>query len=170
VRLRELARQRFPDDELAAEIEARELFNTEETAVYAIDLDAQVEEQGVLNTTRVMTRLQDELRDDLRAEGLGGGGNGNGNDDEYVHLDDLDYDFDADDLAYLELPTVTEATEATAEQRALMASFKTQHGDQSARRLMVAERRAAADRVVAAQQRVRHSAHRRNMATAREAR
>jgi hypothetical protein len=167
VRLRELARQRFPDDELAAEIEARELFNTEETAVYAIDLDAQVEEQGVLNTTRVMTRLQDELRDDLRAEGLGGGGNGN--DDEYVHLD-LDYDFDADDLAYLELPTDTEAAEATAEQRALMASFETQHGDQSARRLMVAERRAAVDRVVAAQQTVHHSAHRRNMAAAREVR
>jgi hypothetical protein len=44
-----------------------------------------------------------------------------------VHLDDadLDDDFHADDLAYLELPTDEEAAKSSAEQRALMASFKT---------------------------------------------
>jgi hypothetical protein len=33
VRLREMARERFPDDELAAEIATREAFDTEELAV-----------------------------------------------------------------------------------------------------------------------------------------
>jgi hypothetical protein len=46
MRLRELARERFPDDDLAAKIAAREAFDAEETTAYAADLDAQVEEQG----------------------------------------------------------------------------------------------------------------------------
>jgi hypothetical protein len=45
--LRELAQERFPDDELAAKITAREAFNAEEAFAYATDLDAQVEEQGL---------------------------------------------------------------------------------------------------------------------------
>jgi hypothetical protein len=44
--LREVARQRFPDDDLTAEIAARELFDAEETVAYAANLDAQVEEQA----------------------------------------------------------------------------------------------------------------------------
>jgi hypothetical protein len=42
VTVREVARQRFPDDDLVAEIAVRELFDTEETAAYAADLDTQV--------------------------------------------------------------------------------------------------------------------------------
>jgi cytochrome c5 len=80
-----------------------------------------------------------------------------------VHLND-------DDLAYLKLPTNEGATEVAVEQRALMASFETQRRDESARRLMTAERRTAADRLAVTHQRVCHSAHRRNMAAAREAR
>jgi hypothetical protein len=60
-------------------------------------------------------------------------------------LEDDDYDdndLDADFLA--DLPT---DVEAAAEQSALMASFETQYRDQSVRRLMVDERRAAADRL-----------------------
>jgi hypothetical protein len=41
--LRELAQQRFPDDDLAAEIPVRELFDAEETATYTANLDVQVE-------------------------------------------------------------------------------------------------------------------------------
>jgi hypothetical protein len=52
VRLREVARQRYPDDDLAVEVAVRALFDAEETAVYAADLDAQVEEQGVLYMAR----------------------------------------------------------------------------------------------------------------------
>jgi hypothetical protein len=51
-----------------------------------------------------------------------------------------------------------------------MASFETQRRDESARCLITAKRRAVTDRLAAAQQRARHSAHRRNMAVAREAR
>jgi hypothetical protein len=40
VRLREMARQRFPNDELSSKIAVREAFNTEEAAPYATDLDA----------------------------------------------------------------------------------------------------------------------------------
>jgi hypothetical protein len=69
VRLRELAQQRFPDDDLAAEISARELFDAEETAMYAADLDAQVVALGVLDTARAATRLRGELCEELRAEG-----------------------------------------------------------------------------------------------------
>jgi hypothetical protein len=123
VRLRELVRQRFPNDDLAAEIAARELFDAEETAAYTADMDAQVEAQGILSTARAAKHLRDELRDELRVEGSGAGGNRNDNDDEYVHLVD---DLDAHDLAYLELPTDEEASEAAAEQRALIASFEMQ--------------------------------------------
>jgi hypothetical protein len=147
------------------EIAARELFDAEETTAYAADLDAQVEAQGVLDTARAVTRLRDELHNELRVEGSGASGNDNGNYNEYVHLDkdDLDDDFDADDLAYLELPTNEEAAEAATEQRALMASYEMQRRDESAWHLMTAERRAVV------QQRARHSAHRRNMVAAREA-
>jgi hypothetical protein len=44
MRLRKLARERFPNNELAAEIAEREAFDTEESAAYAADLDAQDEE------------------------------------------------------------------------------------------------------------------------------
>jgi hypothetical protein len=159
--LREAALERFPDEDLAAEITVRIAFDTEETAVYAADLDAQVEAQGVLNTARAATRLRGKLRKELRAEGSGTGGNRI--EEEYVHLDN-------DDLAYLKLPTNEDAMEVAIEQRALMALFKTQHHDESASRLMTAERRTAADRLAATHQRACHSSHRRNMAAAREAR
>jgi hypothetical protein len=77
----------------------RELFDAEEMAVYAADLDAQVEEQGVSGTSFTTSCGR------------------NSDDDEYIHV------ADTDDLAYLELPTDEETTKATAEQRALMASF-----------------------------------------------
>jgi hypothetical protein len=113
--LREVARQRYPDDDLAAELAARELFDAEETFAYGADLDTQVEEQGVLDTARTATRHRGELHEKLRVEGSGAGGS----EEEYVHLDNDD--LDADDLAYLELPTDEEVAESTAEQRALMA-------------------------------------------------
>jgi hypothetical protein len=87
--------------------------------------------------------------------------------EEYVHLD---YDLDADDLAYLELPTDKETVESAAEQRALMALFETQCHNKSAQRLMAAERRAAADEVVASQQRAHQSSYLRNMAASAESR
>jgi hypothetical protein len=49
-----------------------------------------------------------------------------------------------------------------------MASFETQRRDQSARQLMVATRRVVEDRLAAAQQRARHSAHHRNMPATRK--
>jgi hypothetical protein len=121
VRLRAVARQRYPDDDMAVEAAARALVDKEEAASYAADLDARAEEQDVLDTAHAATRLRGELREELWAEG-------SGTEEEYVHLDDadLDDDLDADDLAYLELPTDEEATESAAEQRALMASFETQ--------------------------------------------
>jgi hypothetical protein len=141
--LREVARHRFPDDDLAAEITARELFDAEETAAYTADLDAQVEEKGVLDMACAATRLRGELREELRAEGFGASGNKK----EYVNLDDDD--LDADDLAYLELPTDEEVAESAAKQTAVMASFETQRRDKSAGCLMAAERRAAADELAA---------------------
>jgi hypothetical protein len=89
-----------------------------------------------------------------------------------VHLDDadLDDDLNADDLAYLKLPTDEEATESAAEQRALMASFEMQRRDESAWRLMAAERRAAADDLTAANQSARQSAYLWNLAAADELR
>jgi hypothetical protein len=169
VRLREVARQRFPDDDQAAENATRALFDVEEAAAYAAELDAQEGEQGVLDTVRVATRLRGELREELRAEGFGTGGN----EDEYVHLDDdddLDYDLDTDDLDNLELHSDTEAAESTSEQRALMASFETHRCDESGRRLMAVERRAAAADLAASQHSARHLAYRRNIAAARKAR
>jgi hypothetical protein len=120
------------------------------------------------STRRAATRLRGELREELRAEGSGAGGT----EEEYVHLDDadLDDDLDADDLAYLELPTDEEVTESAVEQRALMASFETQRRDESARRLMTAERRAAADDWTAAHQSARQSAYLRNLAAVDELR
>jgi hypothetical protein len=38
-RLREVARQRYPDDGMAAEAAARALFDAEQAASYAADLD-----------------------------------------------------------------------------------------------------------------------------------
>jgi hypothetical protein len=76
--------------------------------VYGIDQDAQVEEQGVLDTAHAATRLRGELREELRAEGSGTVGNK----EEYVHLDDND--LDTDDLAYLKLPTDEEDAESAA--------------------------------------------------------
>jgi hypothetical protein len=64
-RLREVARQRYPDDDLAAEVAARALFDAEEMAAYSADQDAQAEEQGVLDTARAATRLRGELREEL---------------------------------------------------------------------------------------------------------
>jgi hypothetical protein len=48
------------------------------------------------------------------------------------------------------LPDDGEAEEAAAEQRALLMLFKTKCYDEAAHQFMVAERRAAADRVAAA--------------------
>jgi hypothetical protein len=83
-----------------------------------------------------------------------------------VHLDDadLDDDLDADDLAYLELPTDEEVVESAAEQKALIASFEMQRHDEAARRLMVAERRAAADDLATTHQSARQSAYLRTLA------
>jgi hypothetical protein len=134
-RLREVARQRYPDDDLAAEAAVRALFDAEEAAAYVADLDAQAEEQGVLDTARTATRLRGELREELRAEGSGVGGTK----EEYAYLD-------VDDLAYLELPTDEEAAESTAEQRALMTSFETRRRDEAARRLMATERKGGSGR------------------------
>jgi hypothetical protein len=89
-----------------------------------------------------------------------------------VHLDDadLDDDVDADDLAYLELPTYEEVAESATEQRALMVSFEKQRRDESVRRLMAAERRAAADDLAAVHQSSRRSAYLWNLATTDELR
>jgi hypothetical protein len=98
VRLRKVARPHYPDDDMAAEAAARALFDAEEAASYATDLDARAEEQDVLDTAGAATRLRGELREELRAEGSGS------TKEEYVHLDD--------DLAYLELPTDEDAAES----------------------------------------------------------
>jgi hypothetical protein len=122
VRLREVARQRFRDEDLVAELTARELFDAKETAAYAAVLDAQAEEQGILDTARTVTRLKGELHEELWGKGF----DADDNKEEYVHLDD-------DDLAYLELPTDEEAAESAAEQRALMVLFEMHHRDESGR-------------------------------------
>jgi hypothetical protein len=67
VRLREVARQRYPDDNMAAEAAARALFDADEAASYAANLDARAEEQDVLDTARAATRLRGELREELQA-------------------------------------------------------------------------------------------------------
>jgi hypothetical protein len=102
-RLREVARQRYPDDDLAAEGATRVLFDAEETAAYATDLDTQAEEQDVFDMACAAMRLRGELRGELWTKGSSTGGT----EEEYMHLDDTD--LDADDLAYLELPTDEEA-------------------------------------------------------------
>jgi hypothetical protein len=61
VRLREVARQRYPDDDMVAEATARALFNAEEAASYAADLDMRAEEQDVLDMARTTTRLRGQL-------------------------------------------------------------------------------------------------------------
>jgi hypothetical protein len=58
-----MARQRFSNDSLAAEIAAREAFDAEESATYAADLDTQVEEPSVLEAARAATRLREELHE-----------------------------------------------------------------------------------------------------------
>jgi hypothetical protein len=61
VRLQEVARQRYPDDDMVAEATERALFDAEEAASYAADLDARAEEQDVLDTAHAATRLRSEL-------------------------------------------------------------------------------------------------------------
>jgi hypothetical protein len=141
------------------------LFDAKEAALYAADLDARAEEQDVLDTAHVATHLRGELREELRAEGSGV----SDTEEEYMHLDDDD-DLDTDDLAYLELPTDEEAAESAAEQRVLMASFKTQRRDEAARRLMVPERRTVADDLAAVQQSAHQSAYLHNLAATDEVR
>jgi hypothetical protein len=132
--------------------------------LYAADLDAQAEEQGVLDTAHATTRLRGRLREELQAEGSGAGDT----EEEYVHLDNDD--LDANDLTYLELPTDEEAAEFAAEQRALIASFETQRRDEAARRLMAAERRAATDELATSHQSARQSAYHCNLAVVDKAR
>jgi hypothetical protein len=148
----------LPDDDIAAEAVARALFDAEEAASYAADLDARAEEQDVLDTACTATRLMCELREELRVEGSSAGGT----EEDYVHLNDID--LDNDDLAYLELQTDEEAAESAAEQRALLASFEMQHHDEAIQRLMAAERRAAVH------QSARQSAYLCNLAATNELR
>jgi hypothetical protein len=104
----------FPDDELPAEIGRRESFNAEEMCAYAVDLDAIVEEQGILEVVCTATSLWEELREELQEEGHNADEPPDGGnkviDDDYIHLDD---DLDEDDLA--DLPDDVEAEEAAAE-------------------------------------------------------
>jgi hypothetical protein len=99
VRLRKMARERFLNDELVMEIAAREAFDTKETATYAADLDAAIEEQGILEAAHVAMSLRKELREELREEGHVAedppDGDNKGDDDDFFHLDDLDGDFHA---------------------------------------------------------------------------
>jgi hypothetical protein len=60
-----------------------------------------------------------------------------------------------------------EAEEAAAEQRAILASFETQHRNQSAQELMATERRATAARLAEEHAAARADAHRRNIEAAR---
>jgi hypothetical protein len=78
----------YPDDDMAAEAAARALFDKEEAASYAADLDARAEEQDVLDTARAATRLRGELQEELRAESSGA----SGTEEEYVQLDAVDLD------------------------------------------------------------------------------
>jgi hypothetical protein len=157
-RLREVAWQRYPDDDRAAEAAARALFDPEEVS-YAVDLDARAEEQGILDSARAATCLRGELREELRAEGSGA----SGTEEEYVHLDN-------DDLAYLKLPIDKEAVESAAKQRVLMVPFEMQRHDKAVRRLMAAERRAADDDLVAPHQSARQSAYLYNLGAVDKAR
>jgi hypothetical protein len=62
-----------------------------------------------------------------------------------------------------------EAEEDAMEQRALLVSFEMRCRGKAARHFMVAERRAAAERVAEAQATARATAHRRNIEVARSA-
>jgi hypothetical protein len=61
VMLRAVARQCYPDDDMAAKAAARVLFDKEEAASYAADLDTRAEEQDILDTARAAPRLRGEL-------------------------------------------------------------------------------------------------------------
>jgi hypothetical protein len=94
----------------------------------------------------VATSIRKDLRKELREEGHitdEPREGGNKVDDNFVHLgeDNLDDDFLA------ELTDDAEAEEVIAEQRTLMALFKTKPRDEFTRRFMVAERRAAVARL-----------------------
>jgi hypothetical protein len=107
--LRELARECFPNDEIAVEVTVREAFNAEEAA-------------------RAVTRLREELCEDLREEGHVA----DDPPDSSNKFDDEDYvNLDSDDL--VDLPDDADAEEAAAKQRALMASVKMKRRNDSAR-------------------------------------
>jgi hypothetical protein len=77
---------------------------------------------------------------------------------------------DSDDEEFLaELPTDTEAEEAAVEQRAIVASFETQHRDRVVQELMAAERRAAVARLAEDHTAARTDVHRCNIEAARAA-
>jgi hypothetical protein len=65
-RPRELARERFLDDELAAESTARETFDAVDTATYIPGLYAAVEKQDVLEAARTATHLREERHEEQR--------------------------------------------------------------------------------------------------------
>jgi hypothetical protein len=159
-----MVRERFPDNELTMEIASREAFDAEETPAYATDLDAAIEEQGILEAAHVARSLPEELREEGNIINEPPDDGNKVDYDDFVHLndDDLNGDFLA------ELGDDREAKEADAEQRALMALFETKRCDESVRWFMVTERRAPAARLAAAEQAARQSAHRCNMAAARE--
>jgi hypothetical protein len=74
-----------------------------------------------------------------------------------------------DDEFYPDLLDDGQAEEAAKEQRALLVSFETRCRDEAARHFMVAERRAAMERVAEAQATARATAHRHNSEAARSA-
>jgi hypothetical protein len=75
---------------------------------------------------------------------------------------------DSNDEEFLaELPTDTEAEEAAAEQRAIVASFEMQHRDRAAQELMAAKRRAVVARLLEDHTATRADAHCRNIEVAR---
>jgi hypothetical protein len=81
---------------------------------------------------------------------------------------DDEEDSDEEEL-YAGLPDDAAAREATAEQRTLLASFETQHRDESAWHFMHAWRTVAAKRLGDAQATAHATAHRRNIEAARAA-
>jgi hypothetical protein len=96
VRLRQIARKRFLNDELATEITAREAFDAEEMATYAANLDPTVEEPDVLEMAHAATNLREELREEIREEGHGhdadepSDSDNEVDGDDFIHLDDDD--------------------------------------------------------------------------------
>jgi hypothetical protein len=142
----------------------RSLFDAEEAAAYTADLDAQAEEQGVLDMARVATRLRGKLREELWAEG-----SGTGNTDEFLVGGELEVG-DVVGVKVLVEVGVVALAESAAEQRALMASFETQHRDEAARCLLAAERRAAVDELAASHQNTRLSPYLRKLVAVHEAR